>query len=135
MHESCGETPVKGCGPRAADASEAPPGLRSQRSQKRLPHIETLAVPDAALVPLQEFVENAAAQSQLISCFGDTLYAESGVLKDESRFPGAALRPRQPRSSSPIVATFAFKSRMKFVVNIVRDLSTNVRDFSAMTLQ
>ena len=93
-------------------------------------------MPDAALVPLQEFVENAAAQSQLISCFGNTLYAESGCcLKDESRFPGAALRPRQPRSSSPIVATFAFKSRMKFVVNIVRDLSTNVRDFSAMTLQ
>jgi hypothetical protein len=32
------------------------------------------------------------------------------------------------------VATFAFKSRTNFFANIVRTLSTNVRDFSAMTL-
>jgi hypothetical protein len=33
------------------------------------------------------------------------------------------------------IATFAFKSRTNFVANIARALSTNVRDFSAMTLQ
>ena len=93
-------------------------------------------MPDAALVPLQEFVENVAAQSQLISCFGDTLCAESGCsVKGGITVSRCSAAPRQPRPPSPIVATFAFKSRTKFVVNIVRDLSTNVRDFSAMTLQ
>ena len=43
--------------------------------------------------------------------------------------------PRRPRPPSPIVAIFAFKSRTNFVSNVVRDLTTNVRYFSAMTLQ
>ncbi|MDT7817056.1 MAG: hypothetical protein QOJ42_6972 [Acidobacteriaceae bacterium] len=30
---------------------------------------------------------------------------------------------------------FAFKSRTNFIANVVRDLTTNVRDFSAMNLQ
>jgi hypothetical protein len=45
----------------------------------------------------------------------------------------AALQP--PRQPSPAVDSFAFKSRPNFVPNAVRDLSTNVRDLSAMTLQ
>jgi hypothetical protein len=30
---------------------------------------------------------------------------------------------------------FAFKSRTNFIANVIRDLTTNVRDFSAMNLQ
>jgi hypothetical protein len=37
--------------------------------------------------------------------------------------------------TSPIVATFAFKSRTVFVENVIFELTTNFRDFNAMTPQ
>jgi hypothetical protein len=42
---------------------------------------------------------------------------------------------REPRPASPTDVSFAFKSRTNFIANFVRDLTTNIRDFSAMTLQ
>jgi hypothetical protein len=43
--------------------------------------------------------------------------------------------PQADSPPSPIVATFAFKSRTNFVANVVRNLTTNARYFSATTLQ
>jgi hypothetical protein len=40
------------------------------------------------------------------------------------------MRPR-----SAIDVSCAFKSRTNFIANFVRDLTTNIRDFSAMTRQ
>ena len=54
---------------------------------------------------------------------------------DGSQIPCGAPRPRQPRPQSPIGVLFAFKSRTNFIANVVRDLTTNVRGFSAMNLQ
>ena len=39
------------------------------------------------------------------------------------------------RPPSPTDVSFAFKSRPHFIVNFVRDLTTKLHDFSAMTLQ
>jgi hypothetical protein len=70
-----------------------------------------------------------------IAEFRARLYSNRGQSGWERTPHNAALCPRRPRPPSPIVATFAFKSRTKFVANVVRDLTTNVRYFSAMTLQ
>ena len=43
--------------------------------------------------------------------------------------------PGGPARDLPLLRLFAFKSRTNFVANVVRNLTTNVRYFSAMTLQ
>jgi hypothetical protein len=43
--------------------------------------------------------------------------------------------PLSSVSSFPIGATFAFKSRTNFSSNFVLDLSTKIRDLSAVTMQ
>jgi hypothetical protein len=50
-------------------------------------------------------------------------------------FPLQCEIPLSSVSSFPIGATFAFKSRTNFSSNFVLDLSTKIRDLSAVTMQ
>jgi hypothetical protein len=84
-------------------------------------------------IALQELIENGSAQAELTCRPGYVVYAKSGIFG--SQLPSGALCPRLHRPRSPIDVSFAFKSRTNLIANFVRDLSTNIRDFNAMTLQ
>jgi hypothetical protein len=47
----------------------------------------------------------------------------------------AGVEARHRRSGEGTIGGFAFKPRTNFLGNFVRDLTTKVRDFNAMTLQ
>jgi hypothetical protein len=88
-------------------------------------------------IALQELIENGSAQAELTSRPGYVVYAKSGILGQgtDDSFPLERYAQGCNRPRSPIDVSFAFKSRTNFIANFVRDLRTNIRDFSAMNLQ
>jgi len=75
-------------------------------------------------------------RAELILRFGDALCAESGLFCQGMNHSFTVQRyVSDCLASVSYCSTFAFKSRTNFVAYIVRDLSTSIRDLTAVALQ